>query len=62
MCHRFRGEKGAGMPDHEELEFRTAEFLDQQDTERRKARLLPWKKCMEPSPENDEADEAEERS
>ena len=50
------------MPDKEELEMRTNDLLDQQDTERRKSRLLPWKKCMEPSPENDEADEAEERS
>lgn len=50
------------MPDHEELEMRTEDFLDKQDTERRKSRLLPWMKCMEPSPETDEADEDEERS
>lgn len=50
------------MPDKEELEMRTGDFLDQQDTKRRKSRLLPWKKCMEPPPETDEADEAEERS
>lgn len=50
------------MPDKEELEMRTGDFLDHQDTERRKSRLLPWMECMEPSPETDEADEAEERS
>lgn len=50
------------MPDKEELEMRTEDFLDKQDTERRKARLMPWMKCMEPSPETDGADEDEERS
>ena len=48
------------MPDKEELEMRTSEFLDQQDTACRRSRMLPWRKCMEPSPETDEADEAEE--
>lgn len=51
------------MPDHEELEFRTADFLDRQDTERRKARLMPWGRHLEPTPETDaeedEDDEAE---
>lgn len=50
------------MPDKEELEMRTEDFLDKQDTERRKARLMPWGRHLEPSPETDEADEAEERS
>ena len=63
MYHRSFGEKGAGMPDHEELEFRTADFLDRQDTERRKARLMPWGRHLEPTPETDaeedETDEAE---
>lgn len=50
------------MPDREELEMRTSDFLDQQDTVRRRLRTVPWKKCMEPSPETDGADEDEERS
>ena len=56
MCHRSDGEKGATMPDHEELET----ILDRQDTLARRDRLLPWRASMEPSPETDEADEAEE--
>ena len=45
------------MPDHEELEFRTADFLDRQDTERRKARLMPWGRHLEPTPETDAEEE-----
>jgi hypothetical protein len=50
------------MPDEQELEMITTEILDRQDTERRRARLLPWNKRMIPTPETDEADEAAERS
>lgn len=49
------------MPDHEELEMRTSDFLDAEDTVKRRARLMPWERRMEPTPENDEADEAAER-
>jgi len=50
--------KEKAMPDHEEMES----ILDRQDTIARRDRTLPWRKEMEPSPESDEADEAEERS
>ena len=45
------------MPDKEELEMRTCDFLDQQDKERRMSRSVPWKHCMEPTPETDANDE-----
>lgn len=50
------------MPDKEELEERTSDFLDRQDTQARRDRILPWKTCMEPTPETDEADERSEEA
>lgn len=47
------------MPDHEELEMRMSEILDEQDTARRRARTMPWGKHMEP--DDEEEDEDEER-
>ena len=61
MCHRLDGEKGEGMPDREEREIRISDILDAEDTALRKARLMPWGKHMEPTPETDGKDESKER-
>lgn len=49
------------MPEEREMEEITTDFLDEQDTARRRSRTMPWKRCMEPTPESDEADERSER-
>lgn len=48
------------MPDEDELDGIVNDILDQQDTIRRRSRVLPWNPKMEPTPETDEADERSE--
>ena len=44
------------MPDREEIEEITESFLDETDRAKRRQRTLPWRECMEPTPETDEAE------